>query len=118
MFDIETGFVSSVPRGETLIPSERIPVDHRSAVVVVRCLLGSCRCGREAQRWYSPVARGNRPASGPDLDDRRGAAVAIAARVSCGNPAFCQSLRYASRGEWLDQTKNTDETLPSCVSVR
>ena len=50
MVDIDSGFVSSVTRGETLVRGEPKPSDHRRVVVVVRCLLGSRRCGREAQR--------------------------------------------------------------------
>jgi hypothetical protein len=94
MVDMDTRFVSSVTRGETLVQSEPKPSDHRRVVAIVCCLLGSRRCGREAQHKRRPAARGNRPASGRDLDDRHGAAVPIASRVSGGDPAFCQPLRH------------------------
>ena len=50
MVDIDIVFVSSVTRRETLVQSEPVPFDHRRVVAVVRCLLGSRRCGGEAQR--------------------------------------------------------------------
>ena len=46
---LDTGFVSFVTTGETLVQSEPLPFDHRGVVAGVCCLLGSRRRGREAQ---------------------------------------------------------------------